>query len=159
MEADECCANWFLSLPLDSVMLLISELLPRVQEMQASRHRATSTSAVVEYLGAVSLEHVLGSPPLIAPRRFMVGTKTLATPVIHRSQWSDSSVVWLTSLIWGEIYVRGMTPLGVWNGTNVRLFYVKHGPSQQRQLTEAVSNVVGGFWGRAGGGDPARPRG
>ena len=63
-------------------------------------------------------------------------------------QWSDASIVWLTSLIWGEIYVRGMTPLGIWNNTSVRLFYVKHAQAHQRQITEAVTNVVGGLLGR-----------
>lgn len=60
-------------------------------------------------------------------------------------QWSDASLVWLTSLIWGEIYVRGMTPLGIWNATNVRLFFVKHTQTHQRQITETVTNAVGGF--------------
>lgn len=72
-------------------------------------------------------------------------------------QWSEASIVWLTSLIWGEIYVRGMTPLGLWNSTNVRLFYVKHTQTQQRQITEAVTNVVGGFFGRSQE-SPGRPR-
>lgn len=63
-------------------------------------------------------------------------------------QWSDASIVWLTSLIWGEIYVRGMTPLGIWNSTAVRLFYVKHAQAHQRQITETVTNVVGGLLGR-----------
>lgn len=53
--------------------------------------------------------------------------------------------MWLTSLIWGEIYIRGMSPLGIWNGTNVRLFYVKHSPMQTRQITDTVTNVVGGL--------------
>ncbi|KAJ7905266.1 high-temperature-induced dauer-formation protein-domain-containing protein [Mycena olivaceomarginata] len=132
VPTQEWVTSWQQGLPLDSVMLLISELLPKVQEMQASRHRATSTSAI----------HVLPPAPPLTPRRFL---------------WSDSSIVWLTSLIWGEIYVRGMTPLGIWNATNVRLFYVKHAPTQQRQLTEAVSNVVGGLWGRTNS-DTARPR-
>lgn len=60
--------------------------------------------------------------------------------------------MWLTSLIWGEIYVRGMTPLGIWNATNVRLFYVKHTQAQVRQLTDAVSSVVGGLGGFLGRG-------
>ncbi|KAJ7694128.1 high-temperature-induced dauer-formation protein-domain-containing protein [Mycena rosella] len=142
VPTQEWVTSWQQGLPLDSVMLLISELLPKVQEMQASRHRTTSTSAIVEFLGTVNLEHVLPPPPPLTPRRFM---------------WSDSSVVWLTSLIWGEIYVRGMTPLGIWNATNVRLFYVKHAPTHQRQLTETVSNVVGGLLGRANS-DAARSR-
>lgn len=56
--------------------------------------------------------------------------------------------MWLSSLIWGEIYVRGMTPLGIWNSTSVRLFYVKHAQNPQRQLTDTVSSVVGGLLGR-----------
>ncbi|KAF8212473.1 high-temperature-induced dauer-formation protein-domain-containing protein [Mycena galopus ATCC 62051] len=147
VPTQEWVTSWQQGLPLDSVMLLISELLPKVQDMQASRHRATSTSAIVEFLGTATLQHVLPPAPPLAPRRFM---------------WSDSSIVWLTSLIWGEIYVRGMTPLGIWNATNVRLFYVKHAPTQQRQLTEAVSNVMGGFLGRGratnANSDVARPR-
>jgi hypothetical protein len=138
-------------------MLLVSELLPKVQEMQASRHRTTSTSAIVEFLGTVNLQHVLPPAPPLTPRRFMVtSSKRDGVPMSDFSQWSDSSVVWLTSLIWGEIYVRAMTPLGIWNATNVRLFYVKHAPTQQR-LTEAVSNVVGGFLGRTNS-DTARQR-
>ncbi|KAF7295126.1 hypothetical protein MIND_01051100 [Mycena indigotica] len=134
VPSQEWVTSWQQGLPLDAVMLLISELLPKVQEMQTSRHRATSTSAIVEYLGTISLADVLPPVPPIMPRRFL---------------WSDASIVWLTSLIWGEIYVKAMAPLGLWNATNVRLFYVKHAPSQQRQLTEAVSNVVGGLLGRS----------
>ncbi|KAG6909456.1 hypothetical protein DXG01_000441 [Tephrocybe rancida] len=76
-------------LPLDPVMLLISELLPQVQELQATRHKANATSVIVEFLSKVSLKHVLPEAPAPLPRRFM---------------WSDASIVWLTSLIWGEIY-------------------------------------------------------
>ncbi|KAJ7285605.1 high-temperature-induced dauer-formation protein-domain-containing protein [Mycena rebaudengoi] len=132
VPTQEWVTSWQQGLPLDAVMLLISELLPKVQDLKSTRHRTTSTSAIVEFLSTVSLQNVLPPAPPLTPRRFM---------------WSDSSVVWLTSLIWGEIYVRGMTPLGIWNATNVRLFYVKHAQNtQQRQLTEAVSNVVGGLW-------------
>ena len=46
-----------------------------------------------------------------------------------------------------------MAPLGIWNSTNVRLFHVKHAQVQQRQLTETVTSVVGGFLGR--NADPA----
>ena len=63
--------------------------------------------------------------------------------------------MWLSSLIWGEIYVRGMTPLGIWNVTSVRLFYVKHTQNTQRQLTETVTSVVGGLLGR-GAAEPPR---
>ncbi|KAK0503006.1 high-temperature-induced dauer-formation protein-domain-containing protein [Armillaria luteobubalina] len=126
-------SSWQEGLPLDPVMLVISELLPKVQELQASRQKANSTSSVLGFLGSVTLKDVLPPVPPLTPRKFL---------------WSDASIVWLTSLIWGEIYVRGMTPLGVWNSTSVRLFYVKHSQVQQRQITETVSSVVGGFLGR-----------
>ncbi|KAJ3867565.1 high-temperature-induced dauer-formation protein-domain-containing protein [Lentinula novae-zelandiae] len=128
----EWVASWQQGLPLDIVMLMISELLPKVQEMQSSQ-KASSASTILDFLGSVTLVDVLPPAPPLSPRRFV---------------WSDASIVWLTSLIWGEIFVRGMTPLGVWNSTNIRLFYVKHSHNQQRQITETVSNVVGGLLGR-----------
>lgn len=66
--------------------------------------------------------------------------------------------MWLTSLIWGEVYVRGMIPLAIWNSTSVRLFYVKHTQAQPRQITEAVSNVVGGLLGRTESSQSLRQR-
>jgi hypothetical protein len=128
-------------------MLLISELLPKVQELQASRHKMNLTSAIMDLLGSVTLKHVLPTPPALTPRKFLVRI-TLSWMFLsacsHPPQWSDSSIIWLTSLIWGEIYVRGMSPLGIWNATNVRLFYVKHAQTQPpRQITETVSRFLG----------------
>ncbi|KAI5899994.1 uncharacterized protein SCHCODRAFT_02025788 [Schizophyllum commune H4-8] len=125
-------ASWQTGLQLDPILVLIAELLPKLQELQASQ-KANSSTAIANFLASVTLDHALPPKPPLAPRRFV---------------WTDASMVWLTSLLWGEIYVKHMSPLGIWNATNVRLFYVKHTPAQQRQLTEAVSNVVGGFLGR-----------
>ncbi|KAL1742803.1 high-temperature-induced dauer-formation protein-domain-containing protein [Schizophyllum fasciatum] len=126
-------ASWQTGLQLDPILVLIAELLPKLQELQASQ-KANSSTAIANFLASVTLDHALPPSPPLAPRRFV---------------WTDASMVWLTSLLWGEIYVKHMTPLGIWNATNVRLFYVKHTPAQQRQLTEAVSNVVGGILGRS----------
>lgn len=63
-------------------------------------------------------------------------------------QWSDGALTWLTALVWGEIYVKGLSPLGLWNGPNIRLFHVKHAQPPPSQITNAVSNVVGGILGR-----------
>lgn len=128
-------------------MLLISELLPKVQEFQATRHKANSTSSTVEFLSTVSLRHVLSDTPPAPPRRFIVSPNVPIRPCLALTleKWSDASIVWLTSLIWGEVYVRGMTPLGIWSATNVRLFYVKHSVNQPRQITETVSTVMGGL--------------
>lgn len=144
-------------------MLVISELLPKVQELQATRHKQSTTSSIMDFLSRITLKHVLPPTPPLTPRRFLVSllckSHRLVTDAVFQ-KWTDSSIIWLTSLIWGEVYVRGMTPLGIWNSTNVRLFYVKH-TQTQRQLTETVSNVVGGFLGRNASSDglqTGRPR-
>ncbi|KIY51124.1 hypothetical protein FISHEDRAFT_38523 [Fistulina hepatica ATCC 64428] len=119
--------SWQQGLPLDTVMLVITELLPKVQEMQAPG-KAHRSAVILDFLASVTLQDVLPSPGPIIPRTFV---------------WSDASTVWLTSLIWGEIYVKGMTPLGIWNATNVRLFYVKHTQAHQRQISETVRRLLG----------------
>ncbi|CDO70695.1 hypothetical protein BN946_scf184798.g10 [Trametes cinnabarina] len=133
VPTQEWVASWQQGLPLDTIMLVISELLPKVQSLQSSLSGASASNAIIDLLRTANLDQVLPKPPPLSPRRFM---------------WSDASIVWLTSLIWGEIYIRGMTPLGIWNNTAVRLFYVKHAQTQQRQITETVTNVVGGLLGR-----------
>ncbi|KZT28593.1 hypothetical protein NEOLEDRAFT_1129424 [Neolentinus lepideus HHB14362 ss-1] len=138
VPAQEWVTSWQQGLPLDPIMLTISELFPKVQDIQNGRHKYNSTTAIVDFLSNVNLRDTLPPPPPVTPRRFM---------------WSDASIIWLTSLIWGEIYVRGMTPLGVWNSTNVRLFYVKHAQAQQMQIKDAVSSVVGGLLGRSSSGE------
>jgi hypothetical protein len=60
-------------LPLDSVLLVISELLPKVQELQATHQRAKPTSRIVEFLRNANLQHVLPQASNLSPRRFMVG--------------------------------------------------------------------------------------
>jgi hypothetical protein len=73
--------NFFLSsrahsavcrLPLDSVMLVISELLPKVQSLQVARHMPNPTSAIMDLLRSATLTHVLPSTPPLTPRRFIV---------------------------------------------------------------------------------------
>ncbi|KAF5370556.1 hypothetical protein D9758_001832 [Tetrapyrgos nigripes] len=95
VPTQEWVTSWHQGLPLDTVMLVISELLPKIQNMQAS-HKTNSASAIYDFLSEVDLKDVLPPTPPLNPRRFM---------------WSDASVIWLTSLIWGEVFVRGMTPL------------------------------------------------
>ncbi|TCD66472.1 hypothetical protein EIP91_001352 [Steccherinum ochraceum] len=123
VPTQEWVTSWQQGLPLDPVLLMCSELLPKVSELQASLGPASASSAISDLLRSASLKDHLPPPPPLNPRRFT---------------WSDASIVWLTSLIWGEIYVRGMSPLGVWNTTAVRLFYVKHTQTQPRQITDTI---------------------
>jgi len=132
-------SSWQQGLPLDPVLLTIAELLPKVHTLQASLNRPTTTPAVLDFLRSVTLQHVLPPTPPLNPRKFL---------------WSDASIVWLTSLLWGELYVRGTAPLGIWNSTAVRLFGVRHSPARvARGMSGAVSEVVGGLglWGTSGG--------
>jgi len=145
IPTQEWVTSWQQGLPLDPILLTIAELLPKVTDLQKPGTRPATSSAVLEFLRSATLRHVLPPAPPVNPRRF---------------QWSDASLVWLTSLIWGELYVRGTAPLGIWNGTNVKLFGVRHTP-QPRGVGETVQNVVGGLWGSASardsqGGTPAR---
>jgi hypothetical protein len=63
-------------LPLDSVMLVISELMPKLQEFQVS-HKSNPTGAILDYLGHISLKHILPTPPPLNPRRFIVSYRIL----------------------------------------------------------------------------------
>lgn len=60
------------SLPLDTMLLLISELLPKVHELQANARQPSNAAPILEYLRAANLKDVLPAPPLIAQRRFQV---------------------------------------------------------------------------------------
>uniref|UniRef100_A0A8H7Y292 RecA family profile 1 domain-containing protein n=1 Tax=Psilocybe cubensis TaxID=181762 RepID=A0A8H7Y292_PSICU len=128
VPTQEWVTSWQQGLPLDTVMLFISDVVQKVEDMQ--RHRTVPSADVLKFLSNVNLDHIFPTKPPISSRRFL---------------WSDASLIWVTSLIWGEIYVHAMSPLGIWNATNVRLFLVKHTQNQQRQITETVTNVVGGF--------------
>ncbi|KAF9483787.1 hypothetical protein BDN70DRAFT_851104 [Pholiota conissans] len=141
IPTQEWVTSWQQGLPLDTVMIFISDSIQKVEDMQ--RHRTVPSTEVLKFLSNINLEHVLPSKPPVSTRRFV---------------WSDASLVWLTSLIWGEIYVRGMTPLAIWNATNVRLFLVKHTQTPQRQITETVTNVVGGFLRRTSDNTQSRQR-
>jgi len=54
-------------------MLVISELMPKLQEFQVS-HKSNPTVAILDYLGHISLKHILPNPPPLNPRRFIVST-------------------------------------------------------------------------------------
>ena len=138
-------------------MIFISDVIQKVEDMQG--HKTVPSSAVIQFLSNIDLSHVLPSKSPTISRKFLVCRLCcLGLCALNVLQWSDASLVWLTSLIWGEIYVRGMTPLGIWNTTNVRLFFVKHAQNQPLQITETVSNVVGGFLRRTSDTTQSRQR-
>ena len=59
-------------LPLDTIMLVISELLAKMQNLQSSLSAANANSAIMDLLRSANLDQVLPKPPPLSPRRFMV---------------------------------------------------------------------------------------
>ena len=53
-------------------MLVIAELLPKVQSLQASLSTTTANSAIIDMLRSANLDHVLPTATPLAPRPFMV---------------------------------------------------------------------------------------
>jgi hypothetical protein len=105
----------------------ISELLPKIQDTQ--RPSGAPSSKIFNLLKDPTtseslLEHLPPAQP-ITPRKF---------------QWSTQSSIWLTSLLWGDIYVAGLTSVGVWRDTTVRLFGVKQAVAVGR--TAQVGRVL-----------------
>ncbi|KAL7421522.1 hypothetical protein Q5752_003291 [Cryptotrichosporon argae] len=116
VPTQEWVSSWQKGLPLDPVLVAISELLPKIQDSQPPRAGGPS-SKVLNLLKGADLGAVLPPGPPAAPRRF---------------QWSPQSRVWLTSLLWGDIYVAGLLSTGVWRDTTVKLFSVKQAPTRAR---------------------------
>jgi hypothetical protein len=116
VPTQEWVTSWQKNLPLDPVLVAISELLPKIQDSQPPRTGGPSAK-VFNLLKGVDLTDVLPPAPPFIPRKF---------------QWSPQSCVWLTSLLWGDIYVAGLASLGIWRDTTVRLFYVKQAPVKSR---------------------------
>lgn len=71
----------FDSLPLDIVMLVISELLPKIQNLQAGKQKATTAGAITDFLQSVTLTDVLPPAPALYPRRFLVRRVSLRSLV------------------------------------------------------------------------------
>lgn len=59
-------------LPLDIIMLVISELLPKIQELQSTLNPANANGAIVDLIKSTNLEHILPKPSPLSPRRFVV---------------------------------------------------------------------------------------
>ena len=55
-------------------MLVISELLPKIQELQSTLNPANANGAVVDLIKSTNLEHILPKPGPLSSRRFVVST-------------------------------------------------------------------------------------
>jgi hypothetical protein len=95
---------------------MLDHLVPQVKDL-CSTQSLTSDAQVLEYLRKVTLVGILPHPQPIHIRRF---------------QWGEALVIWFRSMLWGQAYVFSLSSAGVWNGTNIKLFQIKHETSQSK---------------------------
>jgi hypothetical protein len=146
------------SLPLDPILLCISELLPKIDTLQNSPLSNKRTQGpnreIIAYLRSADLKDVLPPASPALARKFLVRSIPLSRIYLSMmqiaddiyfmcpgEQFSPTSLVWLTSLLWGEVYVSGMSPVGLWNGTQVKLFGVKAAPRGRRDIVRPLPSL------------------
>jgi hypothetical protein len=126
--------SWLPELPLHTVLTLISQLSPLIS-LPTSSTDTPSTSI----LRTIQTAQIRGIEP--SPIR------------IQYFEWSPLSLGWYESLLWSFVFTSEMQvqkgTVGVWNGTNIKLFRVESvaatGPtlSSPRGAVDAVgSNIV-----------------
>ncbi|RIA98985.1 high-temperature-induced dauer-formation protein [Glomus cerebriforme] len=130
VPTEDWVSSWHSHLPLGTILILLGELIPKIEAICVSQS-INSDQPVLEFLRKITMVGILPPPQSILIRKF---------------QWSEASVVWFSSLLWGQIYLAASNYLGVFNGTQVKLFFVK--PSvREGRLKNALGNAVGGVQG------------
>ncbi|CAG8509868.1 1865_t:CDS:10 [Ambispora gerdemannii] len=129
VPTEDWVSLWHSNLPLNTMLILLSELVPQVQSLCGAQSHS-SEQEVLEFLRSVTLVGILPQPQPVSPHHFL---------------WSEASVVWFSSLLWGQIYLAGSN-LGVFNGTQVKLFLIKTTIKEDR-IKNALGTAVGGVQG------------
>ncbi|CAG8439428.1 1323_t:CDS:10 [Ambispora leptoticha] len=132
VPTEDWVSSWHSNLPLGTIIILLSELVPQVQSLCGAQSHS-SEQEVLEFLRSVTLVGILPQPQAVSPHHFL---------------WSEASVVWFSSLLWGQIYLAGSN-LGVFNGTQVKLFLIKTTIKEDR-IKNALGTAVGGVQGVIG---------
>ncbi|CAI2180637.1 19593_t:CDS:10 [Funneliformis geosporum] len=130
VPTEDWVSSWHSHFPLGTILILLGELVPKIEDICVSRS-INSDQPVLEFLRKVTMVGILPPPQPILIRKF---------------QWSEASVVWFSSLLWGQIYLASSNYLGIFNGTQVKLFFIKP-PIREGRLKNAIGNAVGGVQG------------
>jgi hypothetical protein len=129
--------SWLTELPLHTILTLVDQLYPLI----SSTHRSSP-----------STDHP--SPSILQTLQTAKITGIEPSPIrIQYFEWSPLSLGWYESLLWSFAFTSEMQvqkgTVGVWNGTNIKLFRVENvapsGPtlSSPRGAVDAVgSNIV-----------------
>jgi len=124
--------GWLSELPMHTILMLISELGPKMP----SSGSANDTAAALKTIRETEVRGIEPSPIRV-----------------HLFEWSALSLGWYESLLWGFVFAAEMVvakgTAGVWNNTSIRLFKVQEAaataPSllQPRGAVDAVgTNLV-----------------
>ncbi|KAH8924356.1 hypothetical protein BT69DRAFT_1349508 [Atractiella rhizophila] len=123
VATEDWVASWREGLPLDSILIMISELYPKVSSLSTVSSPA-STQAVLDFLRTADLSGILPQPSQpFRPRPF------LPTP---------QSEIWSTSLVWGWIYVS----VDYFRNTIPNLFTVEVQPQKAGAIGEGFTAVA-----------------
>ncbi|CAG8738664.1 13751_t:CDS:10, partial [Cetraspora pellucida] len=124
IPTEDWVSAWHPHLPFGTIRVLLRELVPKVKSMCASQS-ITTDQGVLEFLRTTSLVGILSPPQSLFIRKF---------------QWSEASVVWFASVLWAQVYLASSSYLGIFNGTNVKLFLVK---SSTKEGGQRLKNAIG----------------
>ncbi|OAG04430.1 uncharacterized protein CC84DRAFT_1196621 [Paraphaeosphaeria sporulosa] len=110
--------SWLPELPLHTILMLISELGPKIP------NTGSSTADTAAALKIIRESEVRGIEP---------------SPIKNYSfEWSPLSMGWYESLLWSFIFAGEMVvskgTAGVWNNTSIRLFKVQEAAAQAPSL-------------------------
>lgn len=118
--------SWKPMLPMGPVLMMLDHLVPQVKDLCTSQS-LTSDALVLDFLRKVTLVGILPHPQPIHIRHF---------------QWGEALVIWFRSMLWGQAYVFSLSGAGVWNGTNIKLFQIKHEAAPSKPDTAPRSNAT-----------------
>jgi hypothetical protein len=118
------------SLPLDTLMIVLSELRPKLLEIDASFPSSTPSAPTI-----ASLRTLLVSPSLTT---LLPPLSSQPPPRIRPFVSSGASMTWLASVIYGRIYLSQLDYLR--DTLAIQLFAVAQAPN----------SAAGGLWRRAG---------
>ncbi|BGO98303.1 High-temperature-induced dauer-formation protein-domain containing protein [Rhodotorula toruloides] len=126
----EWVAAWREGLPLDTLMIVLSELRPKLLELDPSFPTSTPSASVI-----ASLRTLLVSPSLIT---LLPPLSSQPSPRVRSFVSSAASMTWLASVIYGRIYLSQLDYLR--DTLAVQLF----------AIAQAPNSAAGGLWRRAG---------
>lgn len=125
--------SWVVELPLHTILTIISSILPHIPEAALESSSNPEARTLINNLPTFAEE------PNV--RALLADSSSIK---VHSFEWSALALGWYESLLWGFIFSSEMlvgsasnsTPgsVGVWNGTNVKLFKVQETAAQGPSL-------------------------